>query len=90
MSFRADSGLGRDRSLDVKSGGLGLEEVLLVGLKSFLDFRRCKLLHLLGSTADEGAGVEESIEFVEDGGEEGGAADAFDQIVVLSELLDVV
>lgn len=80
----------RDTTLDVKSGGLGLEEVLLVGLKCLLDLCRCELLHLLGSAADEGAGVEESIEFVKDGGEEGGAADAFDQIVVLSELLDVV
>jgi hypothetical protein len=64
--------------------------VLLVRLKCLLDLCRRKLLHLLGSTADEGAGIEESIKLVKDGGEEGGATDAFDQIVVLSELLDVV
>ena len=84
------SQIGRPGLLDVEIRGLGLEEMLLVGLQGLLDLGRGEFLDLLGRTANEGAGVEEGVELVQDRGEEGGAADALDEVVVLSELLDVV
>jgi hypothetical protein len=45
---------------------------------------------LLGGTADKGAGVQEAVKFTEDGVEEFGAADAVEEVVVFSLLLDVV
>jgi hypothetical protein len=77
-------------ALDVESGGLGVGEVGFVGLKSLLDLRGGELLNLLRGTADEGAGVEEGVELVEDRGEEFGATDAVEEVVVFTELLDVV
>lgn len=51
---------------------------------------RGELLHLLRGTADKSTGVEQAVQLREDGVEEGGAADALEQVVVLALLLDVV
>ena len=76
--------------LDVERGGLGLGQVRLVRLQRLLNLGGGELLHLLGSAADEGAGVQEAVELIQDRGEEGGAADAVQEVVVLALLLDVV
>ena len=62
----------------------------LVRLQRLLNLGGGELLHLLGSAADEGAGVQEAVELIQDRGEEGGAADAVQEVVVLALLLDVV
>ena len=70
--------------------GLAVLQALLVRLKRFLHLGRSELLHLLGSAADKGARVKEGIELAQNRGEELGATDAFQQIVVLSVFLDIV
>lgn len=69
---------------------LALGNELRVGLDSGDHLGAGELLDLLRGTADEGAGVQESVQLGDDGVEEGGATDALDQIVVLALLLDVV
>lgn len=76
--------------LDVQRSGLGLGDLRGVRLESGGNLGGGELLNLLGGTADEGAGVEELVQLGEDRGEEGGAADALEEVVVLAELLDVV
>lgn len=49
-----------------------------------------ELLDLLGSTADEGAGVEKGVELGDDRVEESGTADTVKEVVVLALPLDVV
>lgn len=61
-----------------------------VGLDGGGDLGGGELLNLLGGTADESRGVQEGFQLGENGVEEGGAADALEQVVVLAELLDVV
>lgn len=61
-----------------------------VGLDGGGDLGGGELLNLLGSTANEGRGVEEIVQLGENGVEECGAADALEQVVVLAVLLDVV
>lgn len=78
------------KKLYVEGRGLGLGDLGLVGLEGLLHFGGEELLNLLGSTADEGAGVKESIKLIQDGGEESSATDAVEQVVVQAELLDVV
>ena len=73
----------QDRGLPVKQNGL-------VRLKRVLHLGRGELLHLLGSAADKSARVKEGIELGQNGAEELGATDTFEQVVVLSVLLDVV
>jgi hypothetical protein len=80
----------QDTRLDVQGRGLALGNDVSVGLDGSGNFGRGELLHLLGSAADEGAGIQEGIQLGDDGVEEGGAADALDQVVVLALLLDVV
>ena len=70
--------------------GLAVLQALLVRLKRVLHLGRGELLHLLGSAADKGARVKEGIELGQNGAEELGATDTFEQVVVLSVLLDVV
>jgi hypothetical protein len=74
----------------VQSRGLALGNVRGVGLDGGSDLGGGELLDLLGSTADESRGVQEVVQLGENGVEEGGAADALEQVVVLAVLLDVV
>lgn len=74
----------------MKRRGLGSSEISLVGLQSLLDLGRGEFLDLLRGTTDKGAGVEESVELAEDRGEELGAADAVEEVVILAVLLNVV
>lgn len=77
-------------NLNVKSRGLALGNVRGVGLDGGSDLGGGELLDLLGGTADESRGVQEVVQLGENGVEEGGAADAVEQVVVLAVLLDVV
>jgi hypothetical protein len=77
-------------NLDVQSRSLALGNVRGVGLDGGCDLGGGELLDLLGGTADEGGGVQEVVQLGENGVEEGGAADAVEQVVVLAVLLDVV
>ncbi len=70
--------------------GLALGNVLGIRLDSGRNLGSGELLNLLGRTADEGRGIEEGVQLGEDGVEEGRAADAVEQVVVLAVLLDVV
>jgi hypothetical protein len=74
----------------VQSRGLTLGNNSSVGLDGGSHLGSGELLNLLGSTANEGAGVEEGLELGDDGVEEGSAADTLDEVVVLTLLLDVV
>jgi hypothetical protein len=69
---------------------LALRNVLGVRLEGSSHLGGSELLDLLGSTADESAGVKEAVELGENGLEEGSAADTLDQVVVLTLLLNVV
>lgn len=64
--------------------------MLRIWLDSGRNLGSGELLNLLGRTADKGRGIEESVQLGEDGVEEGGAADAVEQVVVLAVLLDIV
>ena len=77
-------------TLNAERRGLSLGKGRGIWLEGLLDLSGGELLDLLGGTADEGAGVEEGVEFAQDGVEECGAADALEQVVVLSVLLDIV
>lgn len=70
--------------------GLPLGNVRSVRLESGSHLGRGELLHLLRGAADESAGVEQAVQLGQNGVEEGGAADALEQVVVLALLLDVV
>lgn len=74
----------------MQGSGLAVKQARLVWLKRVLHLGRGELLHLLGSAADKGARIKEGIELAQNRAEELGAADAFQQVVVLSMLLDVV
>lgn len=76
--------------LNVQSRSLALGQRRLIRLKGVLHLGRGELLHLLGSSADKSARVKEGVEFAKNGGKEWCATDAFQQVVVLSVLLDVV
>lgn len=76
--------------LNVQSRGLALGNGAGVGLEGSGHLGAGELLDLLRSTADEGAGIEKGVQLRDNGVEEGGAADALDQVVVLTLLLDVV
>lgn len=76
--------------LNVQGRGLALGNGAGVGLDGSGHLGAGELLDLLRSTADEGAGIEKGVQLRDDGVEEGGAADALDQVVVLTLLLDVV
>jgi hypothetical protein len=76
--------------LDVQRSSFRLGKILLIRLDSSNDLSGSKLLHLLRRTANEGTGVEQSVQLRQDGTEECGAADTLDQVVVFALLLDVV
>ena len=78
------------RNLDVKSRGLGLGQLRLVRLQRLLNLSGSELLHLLGRAAHEGARVQEAVQLVQDRGEEGGAADSVEEVVVLAVFLYLV
>lgn len=77
-------------SLNVQGRCLTLSNGGSVGLDGSGHFSGSELLDLLGSAANESAGVQESVQLGDDGLEEGGAADTLNQVVVLALLLDIV
>lgn len=74
----------------MESRGLRICDLRGVRLEGGNHFSRSELLHLLRGAADKGTGVEEAVQFRDDRVEEGGAANALEQVVVLALLLDVV
>ena len=76
--------------LDVQGRSLRLGQGGLVWLERVLHLGRDELFDLLRSTASEGARIKEGVQFTQDGGKELGATDAFQEVVVLAMLLDVV
>lgn len=63
---------------NVKGRGLRLGNVRSVRLERRSHLSRGEFLHLLRGAADESAGVEKTVQFGEDGVEEGGAADSLE------------
>lgn len=75
-------------NLDRELGGLDVLDLVLVLLDGGVDPLGDELVDLLGGAADEGLGVEELGELVNDGGEVGVGLDTVDEVVLASLLLD--
>lgn len=76
--------------LHVQGSGLSLGNARSVRLERGSNLGSRELLNLLRGAANEGTGVEKGLQLGDNGLEEGGAADALEQVVVLALLLDIV